>query len=345
MRNIKLWIAAAVIMLALICVGAASADIGSNNCGAEGSNVTWTLNSEGVLSITGTGAMKNYDYDEDYNYDYDLSAPTTPWKNYLRQIKSVMISNGMTRIGNGAFGGCSSMTGIEIPDSVTSIGNDAFCYRINLTSIALPGSMTSIGGNAFFCCSRLTSIAISDGVTEIGADAFYGCISLTNIVLPASVTSIGDWAFGGCSGLTNIVIPASVTHIGEGTIPDAALIYCYADSYAVEWAKNNGMSSSVRYLIPEDAAIMRLPEGLTEICDEAYMNTAVEIVRLPENCVKIGARAFANCAQLWQIEIPAMHIEIADDAFADSPNVVIYAPAGSAAKAYAEAHGLAYLEK
>ena len=233
-----------------------------------------------------------------------------------------MISNGMTRIGNGAFGGCSSMTGIEIPDSVTSIGNDAFCYRINLTSIALPGSMTSIGGNAFFCCSRLTSIAISDGVTEIGADAFYGCISLTNIVFPASVT-----------------------HIGEGTIPDAALIYCYADSYAVEWAKNNGMSSSVRYLIPEDAAIMRLPEGLTEICDEAYMNTAVEIVRLPENCVKIGARAFANCAQLWQIEIPAMHIEIADDAFADSPNVVIYAPAGSAAKAYAEAHGLAYLEK
>ena len=92
------------------------------------------------------------------------------------------------------------------------------------------------------------------------------------------------------------------------------------------------MSSNVRYLIPEDAAIVHLPAGLTEIRDEAYLNTAAEIVRLPESCVRIGARAFANCTRLWRIEIPTMSIEIAADAFAGSPNVMIYAPAGSAAQ-------------
>ena len=281
-----------------------AAIIASGDCGKNGSNVTWTLDSEGVLSITGTGAMKDYDYDEDYNYDYDLSAPTSPWKNYLRQIKSVKISNGVTRIGNGAFGGCSSMTSIEIPDSVTSIGNDAFCYCINLTNIALPGSVTSIGGNAFFCCGRLTSIAISDGVTEIGADAFYGCISLTNIVLPDSVTSIGDWAFGGCSGLTSIVIPAGVTSIGEGAIPDAALIYCDADSYAAEWAKNNGMGDNVRYLngitiiLPESILISlgkETPMEYTIASDGAYdviwTSADPAIAAVSDNGVVTGASA------------------------------------------------------
>ena len=201
MRNIKLWIAAAVIMLALICEGAASADIGSNNCGAEGSNVTWTLNSEGVLSITGTGEMAGFS-------KYDGLSTSAPWDSRRNEIKSVIISDG-----------------------VTSIGDYAFPY-----------------------CGNLTSIVIPDSVTSINYSTFRNCSSLTSIVIPGSVTSIGSEVFLGCSSLTSITIPNSVTSIGSSAIPSSALIYCYADSYAETWVKENGMGDNVRYL--SDAAII-----------------------------------------------------------------------------------------
>lgn len=406
MKNIRLWIAAAVIMLALLCVGAASAEIiASGDCGAEGDNVAWTLNSEGVLSITGTGAM------QDYSYNFNTSSPTTPWKNHLAEIKSLMISDGvtdisnyafigcagltsvvlsnnltsigdyafrycsnltsivipdsvtsigysafwecsslmnivlpdgMTRIGSFAFRNCSSLTSIVIPDGVTSIGYAVFAVCSNLTNIVIPDSVISIGYAAFNDCSSLMSIVIPDSVTSIGNYAFYGCNSLTSIVIPDSVTSIGEWAFGYCNNLTSIVIPNGATNLGSNAISNNTLIYCYANSSAEKWAKKNNRGDNIRYLTPEDVAIVHLPDELTEIHDEAYLNTAVEIVRLPESCTKIGARAFANCTQLLRIEIPAMNIKIAEDAFANSPNVAIYAPTDSAAQFYAEAHGTPY---
>ncbi|MDO4371888.1 MAG: leucine-rich repeat domain-containing protein, partial [Clostridia bacterium] len=133
MKNIRLWIAAAVIMLVLLCVGAASAEtIASGNCGAEGDNVTWTLDSEGVLSITGTGAMK------DYGYDQGSFSPTTPWTQHMDKIKSAIISGGVTSIGDYVFADCSSLTSIIISNSVTSIGEGVFYDCSSLTSIVIP---------------------------------------------------------------------------------------------------------------------------------------------------------------------------------------------------------------
>ena len=169
-------------------------------------NLTWTLDADGTLNISGMGAMKDYGYDSNRNPVYKNS-----------NVKKVVIEDGVTSIGESAFFYCSSLTSITIPDSVTSIGDYAFFNCSSLTSITIPDSVTSIGESAFYGCSSLTSITIPDGVTSIGNTAFSYCSSLTSITIPDSVTSIGDYAFRNCSSLTSITIPNSVTSIGNNT--------------------------------------------------------------------------------------------------------------------------------
>ena len=167
-------------------------------------NLTWKLDADGTLTISGTGAMKNYDYNDNPSPVYNNS-----------NVKKVVIEDGVTSIGNSAFNECISLTSITIPDSVTSIGTYAFSGCRSLTSITIPDSVTSIGAYAFQSCSNLTSITIPDSVTSIGASAFNSCSGLTSITIPDSVTSIGNFAFSYCISLTSITIPDSVTSIGS----------------------------------------------------------------------------------------------------------------------------------
>ena len=169
--------------------------------GTCGDNLTWTLTSDGTLTISGTGEMTS-----------------SPWRDsYSDVIKSVIIEDGVTSIGDWAFEFCSSLTSVTIPDSVTSIGMSAFEFCSSLTSINIPNSVTSISEGAFYECSSLTSINIPDSVTSIGDRAFEFCSSLTSLNIPDSVTSISDYTFSGCSSLTSINIPNSVTSIGDFT--------------------------------------------------------------------------------------------------------------------------------
>ena len=180
----------AVLMIAsLLPAAALAADVvASGTCGAEGdgSNLTWTLDSEGLLTISGTGAMKEYD------------PYKAPWYGSRSRVKSAVIAEGVTSIGADAFWYCTSLTGVTIPDSVTSIGWSAFCGCESLTSVTIPDSVTSIGEHAFDGCTSLTSVTIPDSVTSICDYAFNGCTSLTSVTIPDSVTSIGYSAFGSC---------------------------------------------------------------------------------------------------------------------------------------------------
>ena len=101
-------------------------------------NLTWKLDADGTLTISGKGAMK----------DYDIENNESPvFKNL--NVKKIVIEDGVTNIGNCAFDCCTGLTSITIPDSVTSIGNDALQGCTNLTSITIPDSVTSIGAHAF----------------------------------------------------------------------------------------------------------------------------------------------------------------------------------------------------
>ena len=168
--------------------------------GTCGESVKWTLTDNGVLTIEGTGAMSDY------------ASDSAPWKKF--SFTTVVIGEGVTTIGNSAFGYYSEMTSITIPNSVTSIGEYAFCGCTGLESVTIPNSVTSIGESAFDGCEGLTSVSISNSLTRIGEYVFASCKKLESVTIPNSVTSIGGNAFNKCTGLTSVTIPNSVTSIG-----------------------------------------------------------------------------------------------------------------------------------
>ena len=189
----------AVLMIAsLLPATALAVDIvDSGTCGAKGSNLTWTLDSEGVLTISGSGDMHGY------------GSSDAPWYGSRSRVKSAVIAEGVTSIGESAFENCRSLTSVTIPNSVTSIGWSAFFYCKSLTSVTIPDSVTSVGAYAFLGCTSLTSVTIPNSVTSIGGCAFDECWSLTSVTIPDSVTSIGDSAFASCTSLTDVYYAGS----------------------------------------------------------------------------------------------------------------------------------------
>ena len=191
----EIYIIAAILALAVcisffIFVSPRHKIIASGSCGGS---AEWSLTEDGTLTISGTGAMEDYPY-------YSSQS----WYEHAGAINSVIISDGITHIGNRAFSGCSSLTEITIPDSVTSIDGYSFSGCTALTKITIPDSVTSIDDYSFSGCSSLTEITIPDSVTNIDIYAFYGCSSLTEITIPDSVTNIGNRAFSLCNNLSDV---------------------------------------------------------------------------------------------------------------------------------------------
>ena len=126
-----------------------------------------------------------------------------------RDITSINIPSGTTRIGGSAFSGCTSLTSVIIPSSVTQILSSAFYQCTGLVSITIPNSVNYMQDNVFYNCTSLTSVTIPNSVTRIFDSALRNCSSLTSISIPSSVTEIGSRAFQGCSSLTSFTCNAT----------------------------------------------------------------------------------------------------------------------------------------
>ena len=211
--------------------------------GTCGDNLTWKLDDEGTLTISGKGAMTEW-----------VNSDSAPWKTYSNTINKVVIQPGVTSIGGHAFSKCKNLTSITIPEGVTSIEGGVFYKCSSLTSITIPESVTSIGWYAFQGCSSLTSITIPEGVTSIGKNEFSGCKNLTSITIPEGVTIIEAEAFRGCSSLTSITIPEGVTNIGENAFRGCSSLTSITipkGVTSIEWGTFRGCSSLKSITIPE----------------------------------------------------------------------------------------------
>lgn len=200
--------------------------LAGGNCGAEGDNLTWTLDGDYKLTIEGSGAMKAFD-----------SLSEVPWSSYNSRITEVVIGSGATSIEKYAFSGCSSLSSITIPNSVTSIGENAFSGCQSLATINIPSAVTTIGDYAFMG-SAITSATIPAGVTIIEDNLFEGCRFLESVTISGNITAINLYAFKGCESLTSISLPGTVTQISvEAFIGCSGLtdIYCTADPDNLSW--------------------------------------------------------------------------------------------------------------
>lgn len=272
--------------------------------GACGQNLNWKLNSEGILTISGTGEMENYTTDYGHNYQ------DVPWYENCKKIKKVIIQSGVTSIGGKAFQDCSSLTSITIPEGVTRIGEYTFNDCSSLTGINLPESMRSIGNYAFMGCKGLTSITFPEGVTNIGWYVFSGCSSLTSVTLPASMTGRINGIFSGCRSLTNITIPEGVTSIGEYTFNGCSSL---TNMTLPKGVKNIGYSAFENC---SSLTSVTIPEGVTSIGYSAFEDcSSLASITLPQGTMHIGYRTFSGCDSLTNIIIPESVTSIESEVF------------------------------
>jgi len=309
--------------------------IDSGNCGANSSNVTWKLTSDGTLTISGTGKMADYGWEE------------TPWYGLRLQVKKAIIKNGVTSIGSYAFCWCENLTSVTIPNSVTSIGDNAFYWCTSLTSVTIPygvkdigayafgfckelssvtipSSVTTIGSSAFSNCTSLTSVTIPDGVTTISESAFESCSSLTSVTIPNSVTSIGDGAFWCCTNLTSVTIPRSVTSIGSGA-------FQYCSSLTSVTIPNSVTSIGGGAFGGSGLTSVTIPDTVTVIGDGVFRGCSrLSGVTIPDSVTSIGSFAFSFCDSLTNVTIPKSMTRISENAFCACLNMTDVYYAGTA---------------
>lgn len=202
-------ILSAIIVFSIFTIGVSAEGATSGKCG---DNLTWNFNkTTGVLTISGTGYMYNYDYNNEPPFE------EFPWNDYVYDIKKVIVTEGVKNIDGNAFYSYNNLSEVELPDGLEEIGGRAFedCY--DLESIVIPDSVTTIGIFAFAGCD-LKSVTLPESLTII-EDGLFSYSSLENISIPKNVTSIGYCSFEGCE-LNNIEIPASVTDISDLAFPD-----------------------------------------------------------------------------------------------------------------------------
>ena len=188
----------------------------------------------------------------------------------------------VTSIGKSAFGRCTSLTSVTIPDSITSIGNSPFFRCTSLK--AFYGKFASSDNRCLIVDGVLNSFALGcgateyilpDSVTSIGRQSFAWCPSLTSVTIPDSVTAIGDYAFNRCSSLTSVSIGSGVTLIGEWTFGHCPLLLS-----------------------------VTIPDSVTSIGSSAFREcTSLTSITIPDSVTSIGKSAFYDCPSLTRVDI------------------------------------------
>ena len=285
----------------------------SGDCGAEGSNLTWSYDSSAkTLTISGTGAMKDYESD-------NINNPTiAPWRTTdCVGLQTVIIGEGVTSIGTYAFEKC-NFTSVSIPKSLESIGEKAFSYCTQSGPITIPSDakLNSIGAWAFEKCN-MTNVTI-DCPVRVGNDAFAGCGFLENASIRyADEASVENSTFAGCDKLTTVTLGGDFSKI-----ENLAFKGCYAlttviipdGTPEVEGCSDGtyqGPFNGCGNLTTIDAV-----NGLGSIGMYAFYNRdKLKSIKFSEKAITIGEYAFSGCTALNSIEIPQSITSIESHAF------------------------------
>lgn len=199
-------------------------------------------------------------------------------------VETVKIPSTIRSIGTYAFSGCSNLEEIEFEEGVTTIGEFAFEYCEDLQRVNLPNSVTSLGAFAFWNCEELFDVKLGNGITEIPEGTFKNCERLGNVELGNAVKKIGKNAFEGCTKMGDV----------EGEI-------IYAGNWAV------GGTENLTYGV--------LRKGTVGIACEAFMDTGLVSLFIPEGFLYINDMAFHSLPSLQTIYLPSTLLEIGKYAF------------------------------
>lgn len=277
---------------------------------------------------------------------------------------SIVLPDGVVRVGAYAFNKCTALTGVALSDHVVTVGDSSFFGCTSLKEISLPSGLQVIGDNAFEDCRSLQRIKLPDSVVSLGKCAFYKCASLSEVRLSAGLVGIAERAFNNCPRLTHVTIPDGVQYIDALAfcdctalsgidIPDTVVymeanafdgcngltIYCNLYSYAECYAQDLAVPYA-QLRLPIDAEV---PHGVKVVEQNAFENCAFAAVLLPKEVETVADGAFAGCAKLRQVTVEGTRTLFVGDPFPNSTGLVIFCKADSEACIYAQAHSIRYI--
>ena len=254
---------------------------------------------------------------------------------YLGCEKNVIIPDGITSIGNGAFWGCVALEHVYIPDTLETIGEQAFCGCTSLKQITIPDSVKSIQGEAFYGCIHLGKIFEFKSVITIGNDAFSYCTSLKEVVLPSSLGDIGHNPFQGCDNIS-IISKSSRFIVRNNILIDlvqSRLIACISKEEIISISDGITNIGAYSFIGNKHVKKVVIPNSVTSIGKEAFSCSEIMEITIPKSVTKIGERAFWLCGSLESIIVRNNDIEIDKQAFADSSSLkTIFIAKGSLKK-------------
>ena len=269
---------ALVLCVGLFSIGATSASAAeiSGTCGKD---LIWSLEN-GVLTISGTGEMNNYD---------TLFVP--PWNLYSHLVQRIVVDDGVTSIGDRAFYGMNSLTTVILPASVTRLGEMAFyecialkqitipgvetigwsCFYgcISLNNVTLPECLRTIGGQSFYQCTKLSGITIPAGVEEMGIMVFSYCKSLVYANIKAPLTVLPNWTFYGCVLLWEVYLPSSIQEVETNALGECPSLYY------VDYGGSQEVKEEIAYQLAQPTTMEPEEDASTDVSYSENENSTI----------------------------------------------------------------------
>ena len=237
---------------------------------------------------------------------------------HCRSLAAITIPNTVKSINVGAFGSCYGLVNVSIPNSVTTIGSYAFSACSYLPKISIPNSVTSIGDNAFSYCRSLSNLALSNSITSIESYTFYNC-PLSAVSIPNKVTKIGNSAFYNCSTFTDLNIPNSVTSIEANAFYNCSSILNLTFGNSLKSLGNNAFYNCFKIY-----GNINLPTTLTSIGSYCFYNcNNISNINITPSITTINNNTFENCNSLSNIVLPPTISNIGNSAFYNCKSLVI----------------------
>ena len=290
-KHITRLLFAALLLLAL-CIGASAAGT-SGKCGPS---AYWSFDSStGTLTISGSGAMSDYEYG-----DY-------PWMDYRNSIQTIVIGDQITQIGWNAFPWTACST-IKFGKNVRSIGERAFngCRNLN-GDLTLPDSVQTIGAGAFQGCEKLSGdLTIPDSVQTIGDSAFEFCTGLNGtLTLGKNLRTIGKKAFSGCAFTGSLTIPEGITEIAIGTFSSSRSSGMFTGKLTLPSTLKTIGASAFSYT--DFSGELLIPDGVTSIGANAFKECDGfgGTLSLPDSVKTVGEWAFYLCKGFTGLKLSA----------------------------------------
>ena len=298
-----------------------------------------SVTSIGSNAFSGCKGLTNVTINSNSVMSANRTSSTSLSTVFGNQVKSYVIGNSVTSIGQCAFYNCSSLNSVTIGNSVTSIGKEAFYGCSGLNAVKIQNVDTWLGisfqnatANPLYYAHNLylyieldimddiviplSSFTVSENVTSIKDYAFVGFSEMTDIMISNSVTSIGNHAFQGCSGLTSVTIPNSVTSLGSSAFQDCSGLGSVTIGNSVTNIGDNafsGCTGLTEVTINSNSIVSSNRTSSTSL--STVFGNQVKSYSIGNSVASIGSSAFYGCSGLTSITIPNSVTSIGSSAF------------------------------